>query len=45
MNLPEDVVGRLVHLAPYEFLTVSRGLNAAANAIIFARGKPSRTEV
>jgi hypothetical protein len=32
--LPQDVLGLLAILAPYEFLTVSHGLNTAANAAI-----------
>lgn len=34
MELPEDVVGRLVQFAPWEFLGVSRGLDISANAAL-----------
>lgn len=37
MELPDDILGRLVAFAPWEFLGVSKGLNAAANAALDSR--------
>lgn len=46
MNLSDDILGRLVQISPREFLGVSRGLNAAANAEIASqRPKIARSHV